>query len=369
MSSDLSHGDRQIVSRALLAVAQRATGVTPDSDLEDLNALSSELGRRLLVAAGFHGIVPLLWQAISDCSVRGTLVDAVRDEYLAVVARGLRLDDATAAVTRALNANDIPHAYFKGSALAHGYYDRPHLRYGSDVDVLVAPEHVPPADEALKAAGIAAVGSSFRSRAAEGIPECSYLFGEHGQIDLHWQVIHKTSLSDAFTFKPGDVIRRARLICIHDVEVPIFNHADMLLAVAAHACFSGAFRLGWMVDIAVLARHPALKWDQLEERAQRNRMALIIQVMLDRASAVVGDLAPRPISRTPWTLGMAAAGKLWPVERGHEQLFRGAFLYRSTRASTPASLRAAMRELSPVAVSRLRARRRGLQLSGHPRVS
>lgn len=357
-----SNAERRLVAAVVRTTAQLYAGRRAGAYLlNDPRLDDPGVAHHVLAAAGYHGIVPLLADALYNSSAVPTaLNDLTHTEMRTVVARGLRLDAAAGHVTDAFSAAGIAHAYFKGSALAHAYYPSPNLRYGSDVDVLIDPADMDHADEVLQRAGIVALGRGVRGQEAVGISECSYMAGGYGHIDLHWHPMAESPVRHAFRVDPRAMIERARPVTINGSVLPVLDHTDMLITVATHACYSGSFRLGWMVDVAVMAAHAQNDLDVLFARLEETRTALPLQVTLDRASRGLDVEITPVLADGAWRRGVRYTGRWWPVERGHEQLVRGAFVYRATRPTTAASLAGLMRTLPWNAVTRYRRRKRNV---------
>ena len=337
---------RRLAAAIALAAAGHRGSPEPLRVLADDRLASIDVAEHVVAAAAYHGIVPLLWDATQHTATAAVLAETTRTEYRTIVARGIRLDLASHAVADVFDAAGIGYALFKGSALANSSYSRPELRFGSDVDILISPTDVRRADEVLHRHGITAVGMSWEARSAAAVSECSYLVGEHGHIDLHWHVMADTPVQRGFHLDPDAMIARAKTISISGRTVQILDPADMFITVATHACFSGAFKLGWMVDIATLVEHPDMDWDEVAARAQASGTRLPLQVMLDRAGQTFGESLHVELADGVWRRTLGATGRLWPVHRGSDQILRGAFIYRATRSTSAASV-AALRATVP----------------------
>jgi hypothetical protein len=358
---------RRFASTVALAVARHRGAAQALEVFGDPQLAVPEVQEHVVAAAAYHGIVPLFWNALRSASAPAGLATAIQSEYRTIVARGLRLDVAAHAVADVFDAAGIGYALFKGEALATGYYPDPALRFGSDVDILVAPDDIGRADELLIAAGITTIGSGWRARAASGISESSYMVGEHGHIDLHWHVLADLPVQAGFDLDIQAMISRAPEISIAGRNLRILDPADMFITVSAHACFSGGYKLGWMVDIATLADHKRMDWGEVAARTHRSGLALPVQVMLDRAAQTLASgtalrqRPDQPLAGGLWRRGVAALGHLWPVHHGSDQILRGAFIYRATRSTTSASLARLGRTLPWDAPLRYLRRRRQIE--------
>jgi hypothetical protein len=117
---------------------------------------------------------------------------------------------------------------------------------------------------------------------------------------------------------------------------------DELIAVATHACFDGAYRLGWFVDVAWLLRRA--DWDTVRDRCVATGTALPVQVIVDRAVRALGIPAPGPaLVDGTWRRALGAISALRPAERTFRQAGRGGVAFRATRARSAPSFAALAR--------------------------
>lgn len=117
---------------------------------------------------------------------------------------------------------------------------------------------------------------------------------------------------------------------------------DMLIAVATHASYDGAYRLGWLVDVARVEQSGRVRWDVLAQRCETTGLGLPVQVLLDRARRTL-DYTPadsRTLARGPWRLLTTALSVSRPIEQTFEQVLRGGLVYRATRQTSRTSVAA-----------------------------
>jgi hypothetical protein len=201
--------------------------------------------------------------------------------------------------------------------------------YG-DVDLLIDRDAVPRADEALTAAGL--VGGW------AGVPadyaETTYRLGGPAMLDAHWHVMREPAVRAAFDMDTAAMLQRTRRVTIGDQQISVLDPADELLAAATHACYDGAYRLGWFVDIARLLGSADFDPAELRLRAAQTRTALPVQVIIDRTQRALGVAGPPPLAGGLWrrAIGLLAAAR--PVQHSFRQAGRGGLAYRATRATT-----------------------------------
>lgn len=137
-------------------------------------------------------------------------------------------------LTHALETAGIVHVIFKGAQLARTIYAERDLRPGVDIDVLVAPDDLPAAIDALQAVGIEPRGRT------HALSHELDLTDGRSWIDLHWHLL-----------RPG----RMRREMVHDVLASRVREHDL-----------------WVPDdswtLIILLFHPAIT-DALTGRVNR----------------------------------------------------------------------------------------------------
>ena len=265
---------------------------------------------------------------------------AVHDAYLPLVARKLKLQHLLRVVDETLAAADVRFAVYKGPAAAHYYASADHRALFGDIDLLIDRYDIGRVDEALRAAGLAGGWSGVPA----GYAEAGYHLSGFGSLDLHWHVMREPTVREAFTLDTSAMLDRARRLPDADLATPVLDVVDELIAVATHACFDGAYRLGWFVDVARLLRAPGLDQDELQERCAVSGTALPVQVVLDRAYRAL-DVSPAmpPLARGVWRRLLGAVAAVRPVERSFRQAGRGGLAFRATRLTSARSFAAVSR--------------------------
>lgn len=338
------------VETAALAAAvslgvARTLGHPPMPPLRDARLGLPDVADEVVSAAAYHGVLPLLWTAVESTPVPVALRHAAHDLYLPLVARDLRLANLLHTVDVALSGADIRYAVYKGPAVAR-FYPAAGLRMFGDLDVLVAHRDLARVDDALHDAGL----HGGWSHVPRDYAETNYVLGSAGALDLHWHVMREWPVRSAFALDTDEMLARAERVAVYDGTALCLDPVDQFLAVATHACYDGAYRLGWLVDIAQLLGSPQVSWDEVRRRCAASRTALPVQVIVDRAvralglDASGGSGAPgAPLARGVWRGVLGAVSMARPVERTFRQVGRGGLVFRATRASGGASAAALVR--------------------------
>jgi hypothetical protein len=242
-------------------------------------------------------------------------------------------------VDASLTGAGVAYAVYKGPAVAR-HYPRPALRMFGDLDVLISRDDVQRADEALLGAGLTGGWTATPSEYAEAM----YVLGSSGTLDMHWHVMREAAVRSAFDISTAAMVGRATRLPLYEGDAFVLDDYDLLIAVATHACFDGAYRLGWLVDVAQVLRAPGLSVDELRARCDVTRTGLPVQIVIDRAVRALGVPGVSPaLARGPWRTVMSRLSAARPAERSFRQAGRGGLVFRATRAGSARSAAALVR--------------------------
>lgn len=281
----------------------------------ETRAVTVELA--LLAVAGRHHLVAGLATALA---ARGLVADDPEmDAYLDAIHalnadRNRRLLTEVALVSAAMTTAGVQPVFLKGAAmLLRGDYPDPSARFLGDIDVLVAPEATEPVAQALAAHG-------FR-RKKDGPP------GAHDRVKLHHpghpaqvELHHPAVPAHLAPALPPAAMRArasaapslagAALPAATDLAAHLVLHAmlhDQNLWLAELPMRDG-------LDLALLARDPALDWDEVRHRLARVPAGT---AALGFCLAAAGAAYPwAPLPRLPLTRVAAQALRAWETRRG-----------------------------------------------------
>jgi len=252
----------------------------------------------------------------------------------------LRLETLLRAAVIALTDAGIASAVFKGPALAHCYYENPAQRTYVDIDLLISVENLIEANQALRSAGLKPIDNRLDKAVRSGYGEVTYHGPNNTTLDLHWHPMREPAVRRSFNWPTSDLLKRTTTAEVADIELSILDPEDMLIAVATHACYDGAYRLGWFVDVARIEQSDQLRWDVLAQRCRSAGVGLPVQVVLDRGRRALGyhPDGSWPLARGTWRGVTAALSAARPVEQTFGQAGRGGVVFRATRRTTVGSL-------------------------------
>lgn len=320
-----------LVASVSLAVARTLGDPLDVPALRDPRLAGQAVAEEVVTASAYHGILPMLWDAsVRVDGVPEALRETARHFYLPLVARDLRLVNLLWTVDTALTGAGVPYAVYKGPAVAR-LSPRPALRMFSDLDVLISRSDVDRADAALRSADLTGGWHAV----PDGYAETMYSQGPSGVVDVHWHVMREAQVRSAFSLDTASMLARARRVPLYDGSAVVLDDVDLLIAVATHACFDGAYRLGWLVDVAQILRAPSFSIEELRRRCAQTKASLPVQVVLDRAvRALEVPAAALPLDSGTWRKMLSRLSAARPVERTFRQAGRGGLVFRATRATS-----------------------------------
>jgi hypothetical protein len=227
---------------------------------------------------GLKTLVPLLLMALrrNDVAVDAALLTHFRTAYVREELRSNIYRRILRDVLSALNAHDVSYIVCKGAALADTVYADPVLRHCHDIDILLLTD-----DDLTRAASLLPPMGYSRSGEAED-PEtrpATWLHDSGLPLLLHRRL---------FRVPQYDVLlenlwRRRRMQSIAGVPTHVLSPADNLLHVCIQAasCPGSRQSLRWVPDAwNLMARHPNLDWQVVEESAVQSHLAPPLSVTL-----------------------------------------------------------------------------------------
>jgi len=261
-------------ARILLACARLdLTGADRDGLAQAL-ATGTDWGR-LTDLAERHGLRPLLYRHLdaeaAERLPRPTMVDLWTHYERRALTNRLMAEELLR-ILGALEQAGIPALPYKGPALAASLYDDLALREFGDLDILLRPHQVLAAKAVLQAHGYRplydltpAVEAAFLASRAQ-----YHLVLVHGDssiaVELHW-------MSDPdFPVEPIDDERwwaELDQVAVAGGRVHSFSNRELMLVLCLHGSKHHWTGLGWLVDVAELARRQSrADWDWILARAR-----------------------------------------------------------------------------------------------------
>ena len=241
----------------------------------------------LVVAAEQHGVLPLVARAVSAA---GIACETARARARKIAFGNLALAAELVKLIDALEALGIEVLAYKGPALAQQLYGDATLRQFRDLDILVAPADVLRTRDALCRLGYREsepFNASLLRKHVASQCEWPMMGSDSGTvIELHWALFPRYASLD---LSVAELSRASVKVAIAGEPVRSLAPHHLALVLAAHGTKHFWYRLGWLVDFALVLRDCAdADAARLIEGAARRGMRRIVLTSAALANSVLG---------------------------------------------------------------------------------
>jgi hypothetical protein len=291
----------------------------PPAELERVVA-AGRLGP-LLQLARHHRVLPFVHRDLREIAgVDDRTMQALDRVAVTQTANQMRMVTDLAGFAAAIAPQEIPWLTFKGPVAAQLLYPRPELRTYRDLDLLIPQEDFPRAIDYLQRNGFEVIDRNWTLIRRERRGQLHLTLAMGTVADLHWHLLNRAVVREAFDVRMDAVIARARTVMVSGVAAHTLDPVDTLVHLALHAALAGADRLIWLKDVERSIAVEAPDWDDVVVRALAWRAGAAIAITLRRAREVLDapvpvwvlrDLDPSPIRER---LG-SSFDRRWPTER------------------------------------------------------
>ncbi len=234
---------------------------------------------RVLLVAGSHGVLPLVYRRLkSDESAAPAAIARMRAEFYGNALSNKHVARELARVSGLLSAQGIATIAFKGPVLAIQAWGDVALRQFNDLDLLVRRADVARAAEVLIAAGYWPLTYDRRHPEISVARRCEDEFVRPGSpwtIDLHWEF---NPAYFAYGPAAAEVWDRAISISVEGAEVRTLAPDDLVLFLAVHATKHGWINLAGICDFDAALR--ALKDEELPALVNAARRSRCLRMLL-----------------------------------------------------------------------------------------
>jgi hypothetical protein len=150
-------------SETLVALLRASLGSGP---LPETTHLAQSDWRSLATLATHHGLVPVVYRALSDraAGVPPEWLKRLKAQYVNTVFRGQLAQTGVEEIGAAFESERIPVLVMEGAALLYTLYDDPGLRVVDDIDLLVDEGDIERAGTRLQDIGLRLIGSDSAHR-------------------------------------------------------------------------------------------------------------------------------------------------------------------------------------------------------------
>ncbi|HSU59020.1 MAG TPA: nucleotidyltransferase family protein [Bryobacteraceae bacterium] len=254
----------------------------------------------ILSTAQRHGIVPLLYEALSSNLSRlpADVRNGLRRNFQQNAANSFLYASELVRVTDCLRREPIAALAFKGPTLTAQLYGKLSLRTIRDLDILVGQQQMDSALKVLQRCGYSPVpGSGGRFSLSSKLQKHVLLAHQSlgFRIELHWAISER---SFAFGLSFDQLWAARRDVAILGAPVATVGPEDLLLILSAHGTNHCWGSLKWICDIAEAIRaFPDLDWDHLVARAGRLGCRRMLLTGMTIANDVCSIDLPGPVER------------------------------------------------------------------------
>jgi len=252
---------------------------------------------RLWYQAHLHEVVPLVTATLQSLDDRdrvpGTWLARGERRLVATLLRNSALQDELLTAVAALRSADVEPLAVKGIVLSHTLYRSLSLRPAADIDVLVRPQERPAARHALRTLGYGHRAQLLFAEAHHPYPDPQYFRAtRRGEVCLE---LHHALWHPRFFARDDGIFDRAVVVELDGAAVRTLSPEDTLLHLAIHRTRS-PLRLRLVCDVAELVRGaPALRWDEVLQRARRLRARTAVHTALSLARDHLGAPVPAEV--------------------------------------------------------------------------
>jgi len=275
--------------------------LSPGARKQALELLASPLRWDVILRrAAAHQVFPLLYRNLRTLDWPGVPEEArsrIKSAFRLNALRNMQLSAELARLLRVLTEAGISVVPLKGVTLAASLYGDPAFRVCADLDVLVAPESLTHAIEAVR-------GSGYHDESTD--PFFSGLalrYGRHYDLlrdgalpcllEIHWRVVQNSSKNDEAV---KDLWAEARPATFLGVKACALSAEWELLHLAIHAADHQWQTLKWLVDIHEICLGRSLDWRKLREKTERFELDSILEQTLTVCSSLLGTPTPAGFS-------------------------------------------------------------------------
>ena len=267
---------------------------------------------RLILTAGSHGVLPLVYRQLKAVDgVPTSAIAPLRAEFYGNTLNNIHVARELGRVSGLLSARGIPAIAFKGPVLALQAWGNVALRQFNDLDLLVRPAQAADAAEVLIAAGYWPLTYDRQHPEISIARRCEDEFVRPGSpwtVDLHWEF---NPVYFAYGPSGAEVWDRAISISVEGAEVLTLAPDDLVLFLAVHATKHGWINLGGICDFdAALRARKDADLPALVDAARRTgslRMLLLGTVLAaDLLGALIPPLLARAIQQDATVTSLAA---------------------------------------------------------------
>jgi hypothetical protein len=262
----------------------------------------------LVAAADQHGVLPLFARALSLAGIPCEIAQARARE---IAFRNLALAAELVKLIGTLRELGIQALAYKGPTLGQQLYGDVTLRQFRDLDILIAPADVLRTRDALCQLGYQEMEQFSSPLLTKHVSsQCEWqMTGTHSGtiVELHWALFPRYA---SFDLSVIELNQASVDIEIAGERLKALDFRHLALVLSAHGTKHFWYRLGWLVDFALVLRNYAVHdAEKLLDDAARKGMKRILLISAALADKVLRLRLPEAfessISADPWARVLA----------------------------------------------------------------
>jgi hypothetical protein len=276
-------------------------------DSEETGGLRRLLGRdlpweRIVPAATRLGLAPLVYRNLGREGLRegvppAALTALSRGAHGAACLMAIQMD-GLGRIVASLRRRGIDPILLKGAALAVTLYDQPALRPMQDLDLLVHPDEVAPALEALEEMGLRGIPTQRGARFYDSHHHAVPMIDRSGRliVEIHRGLIPPPG--EGVRLELGPLLKRAVEVERDGRVFRVLSVEDQVLHAALHLAYTDRFlgRLRDLLDVHALVgstRH--LDWGTVLESARSWEVSRSLFSTMDLARRLLSTAVPQEV--------------------------------------------------------------------------
>ena len=259
-----------------------------------------------------HGTLPLLYEGLSgvEDAVPSEEMRSLKQSYQTNLHKALLLSRELIRIVERLSAVGADVMPYKGPALAEAVYGDIALRQSGDIDLLICPQDLPRACDAVRELGytphFVLTAAEERAYLKSGY---EYAFdgpGGPNLLELQWAIQPRFYAVD---FDMVGMFQRGVPTSVAGQPMKTLALEDLILVLSVHAAKHVWGRLVWLCDMARLMSRTDLNWKVVATQARDLGIARILRVTMLLAKgfldAEIPPVAPDILTEDPVCLTLA----------------------------------------------------------------
>lgn len=284
-------------------------GVASDGDANVDGTTAHTIDQDFLAFLAWHGLGPWWLDRIESTRIveltTPAVIESLTSQRRAAMAAYMMQRGAIQELGAEFERRDIAYVVIKGGATREVAYDKPYLRVGSDVDVLLSPNNRERADAVLTE-----LGYTLDAGSAASAHEATYVRGS-AAVDLHWNIL-----------SPGRTRRNVtdELLSRRVRESYFWRLADddTVLLMLAHPAFakyvcSPHMGLNRVLDFGLFVETRAVAWAVVSSRLASMGLQTAAWCTLTWMQMI--DRRAQQVPTTFLTAIAPSAGKQWYLQQ------------------------------------------------------